>query len=117
MSLAPDRLAIGIRRHYTTPGVHPYDQVVWEKRDARISNWKDGSVAFEQLDVEFPVTWSLNATNIVAQKYFRGTPGTVEREQSLKQVIDRVADTITTWGVEGGYFVDQAEADNFSNEL
>ena len=117
MSLAPDRLAIGIRRHYTTPGVHPYDQVVWEKRDARISNWKDGSVAFEQLGVEFPVTWSLNATNIVAQKYFRGTPGTVEREQSLKQVIDRVADTITTWGVEGGYFVDQAEADNFSDEL
>jgi ribonucleoside-diphosphate reductase alpha chain len=117
MSLAPDRLAIGIRRHYTTPGVHPYDQVVWEKRDARISNWKDGSVAFEQLGVEFPVTWSLNATNIVAQKYFRGTPGTVEREQSLKQVIDRVANTITTWGVEGGYFVDQAEADNFSDEL
>ena len=117
MSLAPDRLAIGIRRHYTTPGVHPYDQVVWEKRDARISNWKDGSVAFEQLGVEFPVTWSLNATNIVAQKYFRGTPGTAEREQSLKQVIDRVADTITTWGVEGGYFVDQAEADNFSDEL
>jgi ribonucleoside-diphosphate reductase alpha chain len=97
--------------------VHPYDQVVWEKRDARISNWKDGSVAFEQLGVEFPVTWSLNATNIVAQKYFRGTPGTAEREQSLKQVIDRVADTITTWGVEGGYFVDQAEADNFSDEL
>jgi ribonucleoside-diphosphate reductase alpha chain len=117
MSLAPDRLAIGIRRHYTTPGVHPYDQVVWEKRDARISNWKDGSVAFEQLGVEFPVTWSLNATNIVAQKYFRGTPGTSEREQSLKQVIDRVADTITTWGVEGGYFVDQAEAENFSDEL
>ncbi len=117
MSLAPDRLAIGIRRHYTTPGVHPYDQVVWEKRDARISNWKDGSVAFEQLGVEFPVTWSLNATNIVAQKYFRGTPGTAEREQSLKQVIDRVADTITTWGVEGGYFVDQAEAENFSDEL
>ena len=117
MSLAPDRLAIGIRRHYTTPGVHPYDQVVWEKRDARISNWKDGSVAFEQLGVEFPVTWSLNATNIVAQKYFRGTPGTAEREQSLKQVIDRVADTITTWGVEGGYFVDQAEAENFRDEL
>ena len=94
MSLAPDRLAIGIRRHYTTPGVHPYDQVVWEKRDARISNWKDGSVAFEQLGVEFPVTWSLNATNIVAQKYFRGTPGTAEREQSLKQVIDRVAEAL-----------------------
>ena len=117
MSLAPDRLAIGIRRHFTAPGVHPYDQVVWEKRDARISNWKDGSVAFEQLGVEFPVTWSLNATNIVAQKYFRGTPGTDERESSLRQVIDRVADTITTWGREGGYFVDDAEADNFRDEL
>ncbi len=117
MSLAPDRLAIGIRRHFTTPGVHPYDQVVWEKRDARISNWKDGSVAFEQLGVEFPVTWSLNATNIVAQKYFRGTPGTDERESSLRQVIDRVADTITTWGREGGYFVDDAEAENFRDEL
>jgi len=117
MSLAPDRLAIGIRRHFTAPGVHPYDQVVWEKRDARISNWKDGSVAFEQLGVEFPVTWSLNATNIVAQKYFRGTPGTDERESSLRQVIDRVADTITTWGREGGYFVDDAEAENFRDEL
>ncbi len=117
MSLAPDRLAIGIRRHYTSAGVHPYDQVAWEKRDARISNWKDGSVAFEQLGVEFPIDWSLNATNIVSQKYFRGTPGTEERESSLRQVIDRVADTITTWGVEGGYFVDQAEAENFSDEL
>ncbi|MFM9037640.1 MAG: vitamin B12-dependent ribonucleotide reductase, partial [Actinomycetota bacterium] len=117
MSLAPDRLAIGIRRHFTTPGVHPYDQVVWEKRDARISNWKDGSVAFEQLGVEFPVTWSLNATNIVAQKYFRGTPGTEERESSLRQVIDRVADTITTWGREGGYFVDETEAESFRDEL
>jgi ribonucleoside-diphosphate reductase alpha chain len=117
MSLAPDRLAIGIRRHYTTAGVHPYDQVAWENRDARISNWKDGSVAFEQLGVEFPVGWSLNATNIVSQKYFRGTPGTEERESSLRQVIDRVADTITTWGIEGGYFVDQAEAENFSDEL
>jgi len=117
MSLAPDRLAIGIRRHFTTPGVHPYDEVQWEHRDARISNWKDGSVAFEQLGVEFPVDWSLNATNIVAQKYFRGTPGTPEREHSLRQVIDRVADTITTWGVEGGYFVDTEEAETFRNEL
>jgi ribonucleoside-diphosphate reductase alpha chain len=76
MSLAPERLSIGIKRHFTTPGVHPYDQVVWERRDARISNWKDGTVAFEQLGVEFPASWSLNATNIVAQKYFRGTLGT-----------------------------------------
>ena len=67
MSLAPERLTIGIGRKFTTPGVHPYDQVVWEKRDARINNWKDGTVAFEQLGVEFPVGWSLNATNIVTQ--------------------------------------------------
>ena len=76
MSLAPERTGIGITRHFTTAGLHPYDEVVWERRDSRITNWKDGSVAFEQVDVEFPVTWSLNATNIVAQKYFRGTLGT-----------------------------------------
>ncbi|MEN9643559.1 MAG: hypothetical protein RL238_228 [Actinomycetota bacterium] len=117
MSLAPDRLAIGIGRHFTTPGVHPYDEVVWEHRDARISNWKDGTVAFEQLGVEFPTTWSLNSTNIVAQKYFRGTLGTPERETSLRQVIDRVVDTITTWGSEGGYFADAAETEAFRDEL
>ena len=117
MSLAPERLSIGITRQFTSPGVHPYDQVVWERRDARITNWKDGSVAFEQLDVEFPIAWSLNATNIVAQKYFRGTIGTPERETSLRQVIDRVADTITTWGIEGGYFAEPAEAETFRDEL
>ena len=117
MSLAPERLTIGITRKFTTPGTHPYDLVAWEKRDARINNWKDGTVAFEQLGVEFPVSWSLNATNIVAQKYFRGTPGTAERETSLKQVIDRVADTIANWGIEGGYFADATEADAFRDEL
>jgi ribonucleoside-diphosphate reductase alpha chain len=117
MSLAPERLSIGIRRHFTAPGVHPYDQVVWERRDAQIKNWKDGSVAFEQLGVEFPVSWSLNATNIVAQKYFRGTPGTPERENSMRQVVDRVADTVTKWGTECGYFIDQDEAESFCNEL
>jgi len=117
MSLAPERSAIGITRHFTSPGVRPYDQVEWERRDARISNWKDGSVAFEQLDVEFPVGWSLNATNIVAQKYFRGTLGTAARESSLRQVIDRVADTISRWGVDGGYFVNPAEVEAFNDEL
>jgi ribonucleoside-diphosphate reductase alpha chain len=117
MALAPEQAGIGIRRHFTTPEVHPFDQVTWERRDARITNYKDGSVAFEQTDVEFPVDWSLNATNIVAQKYFRGTPGTPEREHSLKQVADRVVDTITTWGVEGGYFVDDDEAETFRAEL
>ena len=59
MSLAPERIGIGIRRHFTTAGIHPYDELVWERRDARITNYRDGSVAFEQLGVEFPVTWSL----------------------------------------------------------
>jgi ribonucleoside-diphosphate reductase alpha chain len=117
MAMAPEQLGIGIRRHFTSPGVHPYDQVEWERRDARITNFRDGSVAFEQLGVEFPVGWSLNATNIVAQKYFRGTPGTPEREWSLKQVADRVADTITGWGLRDGYFVDEQEAETFRDEL
>ena len=117
MSLAPERTGIGIRRHFTRPGVHPYDEVVWERRDARITNFRDGTVAFEQPDVEFPVSWSQNATNIVAQKYFRGPLGTPERESSLRQVVDRVADTITAWGAEGGYFVDHTEAEAFNAEL
>jgi ribonucleoside-diphosphate reductase alpha chain len=117
MSIAPERLTIGIRRRFTKPGIHPYDSVAWERRDARITNWKDGTPAFEQLGVEFPVTWSVNATNIVAQKYFRGTIGTPEREQSLRQVIDRVADTIADWGIEGGYFADSDEAEAFRDEL
>ncbi len=117
MAMAPEQAGIGIRRHFTTDGVHPYDELDWEERDARITNYRDGTVAFEQLGVEFPTSWSLNATNIVAQKYFRGTPNTAEREWSLRQVIDRVADTITQWGLEGGYFVDEHEADTFNVEL
>jgi ribonucleoside-diphosphate reductase alpha chain len=117
MALAPEQAGIGLGRHFTNEGVHPYDELEWERRDARITNFRDGSVAFEQRDVEFPVSWSLNATNIVAQKYFRGTLGTPEREWSLRQVVDRVADTITRWGVEGGYFVDEHEADTFNAEL
>ncbi len=109
--------AIGIRRQFTTAEIDPFDTVVWEKRDARISNWKTGEVAFEQLGVEVPSTWSVNATNILAQKYFRGTLNTAERETSLKQVVNRVVDTITTWGREGGYFADENEATIFSDEL
>jgi ribonucleoside-diphosphate reductase alpha chain len=117
MSLAPERLTIGLSRLFTAPGVDPYDELVWERRDARITNWNDGSVAFEQRGVEFPASWSQNATNIVAQKYFRGTLGTPGRESSLRQVIDRVADTITRWGSEGGYFVDVDEEQAFNDEL
>jgi len=116
MALAPQRLGIGIRRHFTTDGVHPYDEVTWESRDARVVNFRDGTVAFEQLGVEVPATWSVNATNILAQKYFRGTIGTPEREWSLKQVADRVVDTITAWGIRDGYF-DEGEAEIFRDEL
>ena len=117
MAIAPQRAGIGIRRHFTTEGVHPYDEVRWERRDSRITNYRDGTVAFEQLGVEVPESWSLNATNILAQKYFRGTLGTPEREWSLKQVADRVVDTIAAWGLKDGYFVDEAEADVFRDEL
>ena len=117
MALAPEQTGIGLRRHFTTVGVHPYDEVEWGRRDARITNYRDGSVAFEQTDVEFPLSWSQNASNIVAQKYFRGTLGRPEREWSLRQVIDRVADTISQWGVEGGYFTDRREAEAFNAEL
>jgi ribonucleoside-diphosphate reductase alpha chain len=117
MALAPERMGIGIRRHFTTEGVHPYDEVAWDRRDAVITNYRDGVEAFRQDGVEVPADWSVNATNILAQKYFRGTLGTVGRESSLKQVADRVADTITAWGVKDGYFVDDAEAEAFNAEL
>jgi ribonucleoside-diphosphate reductase alpha chain len=117
MAIAPQRSEIGIRRHFTTEGVHPYDEVAWERRDARITNFRDGTVAFEQLGVEVPASWSVNATNILAQKYFRGTLGTEEREWSLRQVADRVADTLTSWGIKDGYFVDDEEALVFNHEL
>ena len=117
MAMAPERIGIGIRRHFTTAGVHPYDEVAWERRDARITNFRDGTVAFEQRDVEVPTFWSQNATNILAQKYFRGQLGTPERETSLKQVADRVADTIADWGEKDGYFIDAGEAAAFRDEL
>ncbi|MDA8391783.1 MAG: vitamin B12-dependent ribonucleotide reductase [Actinomycetota bacterium] len=117
MAIAPHRLGLGIKRHFTEAGRHPYDLIAWERRDARITNYRDGSVAFEQRAVEVPASWSLNATNILAQKYFRGNPGTDERESSLRQVADRVVDTITAWGERDGYFADAEEARAFSDEL
>ncbi|MGH9302039.1 MAG: vitamin B12-dependent ribonucleotide reductase, partial [Acidimicrobiales bacterium] len=117
MAMTPQRSGIGLRRHFTTPGIDPYDEVTWERRDARITNFRDASVAFEQCDVEVPSTWSVNATNILSQKYFRGTLGTPEREWSLRQVADRVADTITAWGNKDGYFEDEEEAEAFRAEL
>ena len=107
--------SIGITRRYTRPGVDPYDEIEWEVRDAIIPG-KDGP-AFEQREVEFPVFWSATATNIVAQKYFRGPLGTPQRERSVRQMISRVVDTITAWGRKDGYFADDDEADAFHAEL
>jgi ribonucleoside-diphosphate reductase alpha chain len=106
---------LSIERRFSTPGVHPFDQIEWETRDALIGNPE--SPAFEQRGVEFPVTWSQNATNIVAQKYFRGQLGSPERESSVKQMIGRVAGTISNWGREGGYFASEDDADAFEMEL
>jgi ribonucleoside-diphosphate reductase alpha chain len=107
--------ALSIRRRFTTPGVHPFDTVEWELRDARIGH--GDKVAFEQADVEFPTTWSQNATNIVAQKYFRGQPGSPSRERSVKQMISRVAGTIADWGRARGYFASAEDGDAFEAEL
>ena len=117
MSMAPERGVLGVRRHFTSAGSDPYDQVDWEVRTSRLVDHRDGSVAFEQDDVEVPVDWSLNATNILAQKYFRGAQGSPERENSLRQVADRVAGTIAYWGLRDGYFVDEDEATTFADEL
>jgi ribonucleoside-diphosphate reductase alpha chain len=104
-----------VERRFTTAGVHPFDEVEWELRDAVIGDPENP--AFEQRGVEFPAFWSQNATNIVAQKYFRGKLGSPERERSVKQMITRVAGTIAGWGREGGYFVSDEDADAFEAEL
>ncbi len=106
---------LSIERRFSADGVHPFDQIEWEIRDAVIGNPE--SPAFEQRGVEFPKSWSQNATNIVAQKYFRGQIGSPERESSVKQMIGRVAGTISNWGREGGYFASAEDADAFEMEL
>jgi len=107
--------ALRIRRHFTTPGVEPFETVEWELRDARIGH--GDKVSFEQRDVEFPKSWSQNATNIVAQKYFRGQLDSPVRERSVRQMIGRVAVTIAGWGRERGYFATDEDADTFEAEL
>ncbi|MBU3864753.1 vitamin B12-dependent ribonucleotide reductase [Streptomyces sp. 4503] len=106
-----------IERIHTTPGVHPYDEVVWERRDVVMTNWRDGSVNFEQRGVEFPDFWSVNAVNIVTSKYFRGAVGSPEREASLKQLIDRVVSSYRKAGEDNGYFASPADAEIFDHEL
>ena len=106
-----------MQRIHTTPGVHPYDQVTWERRDVVMTNWRDGSVNFEQHGVEFPDFWSVNAANIVTTKYFRGAVGSPQREWSLKQLIDRVVGTYEKAGQEHGYFATAEDAEIFGHEL
>ena len=106
---------LGVKRFFTIPGRDPFDEIEWEMRDALIPG-KAGP-AFEQKRVEFPKFWSQTATNIVAQKYFRGRLGSPERETSVKQMIGRVVDTIGRWGRDGGYFADEDEALTFEDEL
>ncbi|TMF67865.1 MAG: vitamin B12-dependent ribonucleotide reductase [Chloroflexi bacterium] len=110
--------AKGLRfgRFFTPPGSHAYDLVEWERRTAAITGEK-GQVIFEQKDVEVPRSWSQLAINVVAQKYFRGSPGSPERETSVRQIIDRVVDTIASWGREGGYFATEEDAQNWAEEL
>ena len=105
-----------ISRRFTREGVHPFDEVQWEKRSAVIGNER-GETVFEQHDVEIPASWSQMATNVVVSKYFRGPLGTPRRETSVRQVISRVCDTIATWGREGGYFATEADAQAFQDEL
>src|SRR5690349_18161250 len=106
---------LAIERRFTREGVHPFDELEWEVRDAVIGD--PAKPAFEQREVEFPKSWSQNATNIVAQKYFRGQLGTPARECSVRQMVGRVAGTITAWGRERGYFAAGDHAESFEHEL
>ena len=106
---------LAIERRFSSPGTHPFDQIEWETRDAVIGD--PAAPAFEQRGVEFPKSWSQNATNIVAQKYFRGQMGSEKRERSVKQMIGRVAGTISGWGRKGGYFASDEDAEAFEAEL
>ncbi len=118
MAIAPQRTAIGIRRHFTTEGIHPYDEVVWERRDSRITDYRDGSVAFEQLGVEVPDHLVPQRHQHPGPEVLPGHPGDRRaRDLAASQVIDRVVDTVTDWGLKDGYFEDTEEARAFSDEL
>ena len=106
-----------MERVFSTKGVHPYDEITWERRDVVQTNWKTGEAVFEQRGVEFPDFWSVNASTIVTTKYFRGAVGTDVREWSLKQLVDRVVKTYTKAGAEHGYFKSDADAELFEHEL
>ncbi|MGB5296783.1 MAG: vitamin B12-dependent ribonucleotide reductase [Thermoanaerobaculia bacterium] len=114
--IAQKKIGLEFDRVFTTPDVHPHDAVEWELRDARISNEK-GDVIFEQNDVEVPKAWSQTATNVVVSKYFRGQLGTDGRETSVRQLIDRVANTMTEWGRKDSFFATDKDAESFHAEL
>ena len=107
---------LSFKRFFTKPDVHPFDEIEWELRTAVISNEK-GETIFEQKDVEVPKSWSMTATNVVASKYFHGPLGSPEREQSVKQIVERVARTMTNWGRASGYFSSEDDAQTFYSEL
>ena len=111
--------ATGLRitRRFSTEGIHPYDEVEWERRDVEQTNWKTGETIFSQSGVEFPTSWSANASTIVTTKYFRGAPGSPERESSLRQLIDRVVGKYVEAGIEHGYFATEADAHAFGDEI
>lgn len=109
--------SLRVERLFTQPKKRAYDQLKWVKRDSLIANPFTKEPVFEQKGVDFPDSWSLNSINIVAQKYFTGTPGTDERESSLRDLIDRVVDTVTRHGLSEDYFESDQEADIFSEEL
>ena len=108
---------VTVERIFTTPGVHPYDEVTWQKRDVVQQNWKTGETIFEQRGVEFPDFWSVNASTIVTTKYFRGAVGTDARETGLKQLIDRVVLTYVKAGKDYDYFGTDEDAEIFEHEL
>ncbi len=116
-SAAQPKRALRMERVHTTGARHPYDEVTWQRRDVVMTNWRDGTVNFEQCGVEFPDSWSVNAVNIVTSKYFRGAVGTEQRESSLRQLIDRVVTTYTAAGVQHGYFATDTDKEIFSQEL
>ena len=116
-SRTPKSRGLVVDRVFTTEGVHPYDEVTWEKRDVVQTNWKTGETVFEQRGVEFPDFWSANASTIVTTKYFRGAQGSTAREASLRTLIDRVVNKYRSAGLEAGYFASQKDAQVFGEEL
>ncbi|TMG26065.1 MAG: vitamin B12-dependent ribonucleotide reductase, partial [Chloroflexi bacterium] len=110
------KVGLKFERYFTPPGAHAYDLIEWERRTAAITSEK-GQIIFEQKDVEVPRSWSQLAINVVAQKYFRGSPGSPERETSVREIVDRVVETLAAWGREGNYFATDEDAANWAEEL